>query len=195
MVTKKDSKKLLCQSVSFFGKPKIKKTVINKYVNVTLGSSIYDVNTVSTRNPSVVISWFKNNVLGRSECSVPLCVIQNRGDFILGFWRNNKALLYQLSGLQRIPLSIVNLIKDETRIQFLGYKISQNLAGVLTGLGFDAKIFNGSPKNNDLEEEFNSIEKLVSTTKRNYEVQVEGALIQEETILLSCLHLLRAYLL
>ncbi|KAI3933718.1 hypothetical protein MKW92_052584, partial [Papaver armeniacum] len=190
MESKKEAGKKLTSSVGFIGKPRNKTTVMNRNVDVVLGSSTYHLKTISTTNHSVVVSWFKNNV-SENEGSVWVCVVRNHQDLVLGFIKNFQVILYQLNDPQRIPVSIVNFINDKTKLQFLGYKIQQNLILELKDLGFALKFFDAIPRCH-LNEQVGVLEKLISTTKKSYEEPVQGAILQEKSILISSLHLLMA---
>ncbi|KAI3852957.1 hypothetical protein MKX03_014500, partial [Papaver bracteatum] len=66
-----------------------------------------------------------------------------------------------------------------------------NLIGELNGLGFALKFCDAIPGGH-LNEEVDVLEKLLSTTKRSYIEPVQGAILQDKSILISSLHLLRA---
>ncbi|XP_026393518.1 uncharacterized protein LOC113288642 [Papaver somniferum] len=191
--------KTIASRVSISDKPNSRKNeVLNNGVSVSVVGSIYLLNIVSTKNSSVVISWLKNHVLGCQD-SIPVCIIQKNDDLVLGILRNNEVLLYQLHQpqpqTQRVPDSVLHLVNDDRKLQFIGFKIQDNLIQLLKGFGFELRISEAKEITAGKKfKEFTELGDLISS-KDIFQEHVEGSLVQQNSVILSCLHLLRASLL
>lgn len=178
--------------VNVIAKPNSSKNaVMNRTLTVSLGSSNYNLTVVSTNDPSVVISWLRNHVSGSLGYN-PVCVMHSHEDLVLGFMKNKQEiLLYQLNQPHRIHESHVDFFKDEIGLRFLGFKLHNNLIEGLKGSGFELKILKADEANVGklFKDKFIALQSYIAG-RRSFEEYVDGTIMQEESIVLSSLHLL-----